>query len=353
MFINTHLFLLLSTMMSVLAIDVKIYDEAALWQTYKTVFNKSYDNNTDPVRAAHFAATINQVIEHNLKYQKNATSYRVSLNKFADVDRTLKSRQLKSFNRPFTARHREDALIYGLSEKLANQLPTEFDWRAFNFKTRVRDQGDCGSCWAITVAGALEAQNFWYNRQNVELSPQELVDCSRKDHGCNGGWFESAFEYVSSKADQWLSGEVKYPYTTQQLQCDDGARRPNSCDLNEDNYQMRCTGSRQLPVDNEEALKEALIVNGPVPVALHVTSNMYMYAAGIFQDDTCVKSALNHAVLLVGYGQDEQTGLNFWTIKNSWGEDWGEDGYVRILRGANMCGVASYAVVPIIEAFKK
>lgn len=339
------------------ALDLTIVDNDALWLKYKGTFNKSYDNNaSERMRRESFAKTVEDVYLHNLMYERNQTYFKKALNKFSDVDRVLKSRQLTNIKR-YENRGAADVnvLYYGLGEKIGGNLPAEYDWRNFNFNTKVRDQGDCGSCWAITVAGALEGQSYWYNRKNIELSPQELVDCSRKDHGCGGGWFESAFEYVATKPEQWLTHESRYAYTNSQQECDSAARRVNTCDVQLDTpdlYRLKCTGSKQLPYDNEDTLREALIIHGPVPVALHVTPDLYTYSSGVYADQTCVKSALNHAVLLVGYGEDRRTGLKYWTIKNSWGEDWGEGGYFKLLRGTNMCGIASYAVVPTIESYK-
>lgn len=330
--------------------SLKIIDNESLWTRFKGAFNKTYEDGVENSRRASlFKKTVEDVVLNNYMYDKNLTSYKMGLNKFSDVDREKIARQLKNINR--RSQSTEGGIYYGLSEKISN-LPREFDWRNFNFNTKVRDQGECGSCWAITVAGALEAQGYWYNRKNVELSPQELVDCSRKDFGCNGGWFETAFEYIANKPDQWLSKESHYAYASRQQECDTNARRSNTCEQDTNLYKLKCTGSKQLPYDNEEALKEAVIISGPVPVAIHVTQDLYMYSSGVFVDQSCVKTALNHAVLLIGYGEDNRSGLKYWTIKNSWGEDWGDGGYFKLLRGSNMCGVASYAVIPTIESYK-
>ncbi len=342
LFFFTYLFLITSSQ------RLQLLKPDKLWAEFKFMFNRSFDNqHVELVKSKNFFLTINQILEHNLQYEKNQTTYNMTINKFADDDRLIKSKLMhKKVREPILK-----ASKFGLSEKLGNAMPQEFDWRNFNFSTPVRNQGECGSCWAITVSGALEAQNLWYNNENIPLSPQELVDCSKEDNGCNGGWFETAFSYISNKADQWLTDEDTYSYQDTQNVCN--INNKNYCIPRTGPYQLRCLGSKPLPTDDEEALLDALVLSGPIPVAIHVTPNLYMYDTGVFQDTTCSKAGLNHAVLLVGYGMDKKTGLKYWTIKNSWGPDWGEAGYFRIERGRNMCGIASYAVIPTIEAYKK
>lgn len=327
---------------------------------YLTKYNLSASNFSQTI----FETNLLTVLDHNLKYKAGQTSYTKDLNHFAGTDVREKSRHLKFSKLPLNMhKSNENYREYKprrLDTKMNLEYHSNFDWRDYGFKTVVRDQGECGSCWAITVAGALESRDAWYRGESTELSTQELVDCSSKDFGCEGGWFDTAFQYIADKTNKWLMPDRIYPYTGRKQQCrlnsphtyDDeqhctsyGCSNGNS---NRITGPLKCVGSERIP-PNEEVLKEALVHHGPVAVALHVTQNLYLYSNGIFVDDSCNSNNLNHAVLLIGYGRDERTGLDYWIIKNSWGKTWGEEGYFRIQKGLNMCGIAAYAVKPIVD----
>lgn len=330
--------------------------------SYLIKYNMSLSNISQTV----FETNLLTVLEHNLNYRFGKTTYTKDLNHFASTDVLEKSKHLKISKLPLNMNGNKGVYREYKPIRLDNRVNLvyydNYDWRDYGFRTMVRDQGDCGSCWAITVVGALESRAAWYRGETIELSPQELVDCSLKDYGCEGGWFDSAFQYIAEKQNKWLAPERSYPYTGRRQQCrlssplgEDDGQCLHGCHYKSSDNKMehhtpplKCVGSERIP-ENEEVLKEALVYHGPVAIALHVTQNLYLYSKGIFADDSCNSNSLNHAVLLVGYGRDLRTGLDYWIIKNSWGTDWGEDGYFRIQRGVNMCGVAAYAVKPIID----
>lgn len=329
--------------------------------SYLIKYNLSVSNISHNV----FETNLLTVLEHNLNYRLGKTTYTKDLNHFAGTDVSEKSKHLKISKIPLNMHgNRESFKEYKpirLDKRVNLVYYENYDWRDYGFRTMVRDQGDCGSCWAITVAGALESRVAWYRGENIELSPQELVDCSLKDYGCEGGWFDSAFQYIAEKPNKWLVPEKSYMYTGRRQQCrlsnplaEESEHCLHGCHYKLSNNKiehtplLKCVGSERVP-ENEEILKEALVYHGPVAVAIHVTQNLYLYSKGIYADDTCNSNNLNHAVLLVGYGRDPRTRLDYWIIKNSWGVDWGEEGYFRIQRGVNMCGVSSYAVKPIID----
>lgn len=301
-----------------------------LWEEYNNIF----DNQKSPERE-NFVNNIEKIIRHN----NNVTEYyKMGVNQFTATNLIDKERKLTVYKPPQTNElsHFVHPYTYsGLGRIL--KFPRAFDWRDYNIiNPRVRDQGECGSCWAISTVSSLEAIYSWHARESVELSEQELIDCSKKDFGCDGGWFESALEYVSRKQSQWLTTSRDYPYS---------GRKNEYCRAHDILSRFRVLGGEKIRQDDEEALREALITKGPLPVALHVTANMYLYNSGIFWDQACNKNSVNHAVLLVGYGEDERLGP-YWILKNSWGNQWGEGGYFKIMRGRNMCGIASYALAP-------
>ena len=219
-------------------------------------------------------------------------------------------------------------------------LPIDFDWREKNKVSSVKNQLQCGGCWAFSSSEAVEGA--WALKKNVlyNLSEQELIDCSESygNQGCNGGSMISAFKYI---IDNGLCTNLSYPYIAQDSTC-----QKNTCDS-----VVSISDYAQVSLNNEKSLKRALF-NQPISVAIQANKRSFqMYQSGIYSDLDC-GTQLDHGVLLVGYGYDLINNMDYWTIKNSWGPDWGEDGYIRILRNIDdkrgLCGIAMQPSYPIV-----
>jgi C1A family cysteine protease len=193
----------------------------------------------------------------------------------------------------------------------------EIDWTAKGVVSAVKNQGSCGSCWAFSATGTLEA-SAKIKGQTVSLSEQQLVDCSTQygNHGCNGGWPSSALNYVK---DHGLALAAEYPYRAITGSCQ---RQGGSFKISSYSSASGCTGLTNS------------ITSKPISVTVDAT-NWSKYSSGIFSN---CSNGINHAVLLVGVVGGS------WKIKNSWGTSWGEAGYIR-LAGGNTCGVCAYAGV--------
>ncbi len=193
----------------------------------------------------------------------------------------------------------------------------DVDWTAKGAVTPVKNQGQCGSCWAFSATGVTES---WAKQKGntVSLSEQQLVDCSASygNHGCNGGWPSSALKYVR---DHGIASESEYPYKAKTLTC---SKQGGSFKISGYASASGCSGILNA------------LQSRPVSVTVDA-SNWSRYSSGVFSN--CGKS-INHAVLLVGVISEN------WKIKNSWGTTWGERGYIRLASG-NTCGVCSYAGV--------
>ncbi|UYV60949.1 hypothetical protein LAZ67_1002908 [Cordylochernes scorpioides] len=165
------------------------------------------------------------------------------------------------------------------------ELPSSLDWRSKGYVTEVKDQGQCGSCWAFSTTGALEGQHYRKSGKLVSLSEQNLVDCSASNKGCGGGYMINAYEYIIKMDDD--------------------------CHYNKSNIGATCKGYKRINQD-EESLKQALAAEGPISIGIDAGGNFQMYKGGVYNNPDCgnAMGSLHHGVLLVGYGQEN--GIDYW-----------------------------------------
>jgi len=215
--------------------------------------------------------------------------------------------------------------------------PTAVDWRDKNAVTPVKNQGQCGSCWAFSTTGSIEGAHAIKSGSIVSLSEQQLVDCSTSlgNQGCNGGLMDFGFTYAESNK---LETESDYPYTAA-----DG-----KCAYDTSKGVVGVTSFNDVPA-NSTAQLEAAVAQGPVSVAIDAGSIIFQfYFGGVIKSSWCGTS-LDHGVLIVGYGTD--SGTDYWILKNSWGPSWGEKGFFRIKRGGDgpgICGIQMQPSYPVV-----
>jgi len=264
-------------------------------------------------------------------------TYTLELNKFADLtNEEFTSQYLR--NMPD---HINQAAQPAKKAPRAIATETEWDWTKLGKVTRVKDQGQCGSCWAFATIGSLESLHKLNGGDLLEFSEQQLVDCATgsvwpveaPNFGCNGGNPAFALQYTR---DYGVMLENEYPaYEAAQKSC--------RYDASKQKFKNK-TWHFETPLCNT-CLRDSVRTQ-PVPVAVD-GSAIQMYKGGIF-NGSCNSLLTNHAVLAVGYG--EENGTKFWKIKNSWSTSWGEAGYYRMSRsdsiGPGMCGIATKGVYP-------
>lgn len=216
--------------------------------------------------------------------------------------------------------------------------PDALDWRDKGIVNPVKDQGHCGSCWAFSTIQAQESQWALHHPGELySLAEQQLVDCVRDCFGCNGGIPAWAMTYVKLFEHGLFMLESDYPYTAKDGHCAFDKSKGIT------KITTHTAGSK-----NEESLKEQLAENGVYSICIDASHTSFqLYTSGIYEEPACSSSTLDHAVGLVGYGSEN--GKDFWIVRNSWSETWGEKGYVRIRRNFNNhCGVASEAKIPVV-----
>ncbi|KAF8367691.1 cpl-1 [Pristionchus pacificus] len=314
-------------------IKQKIDEAFSKWEDYKEDFGKTYEDEEDESNFMEaFVKNVIRIDDHN----KKDKSFELGLNHIADLPFS-QYRRLNGFRRSFMDRRESNATRFLVPYNV--EVPDKVDWREKGLVTHVKNQGMCGSCWAFSAVAALEGQHARASGEMVELSEQNLVDCSTKfgNHGCNGGLMDFAFEYV--KQNHGIDTEDSYPYKGKDMKCHFDKKHIGADD----------SGYVDLPEGDEDALKAAVATIGPISVAIDAGHHSFqLYKKGVYYEPECSPEGLDHGVTLVGYGTDEEHG-DYWLVKNSWGPGWGEEGYIRMARNKNNhCGIASKASYPLI-----
>jgi len=285
-------------------------------------YEKAYTTDQFFYRYGVFRKALDTIRNHNSK----GLSWEMGLNQFADMT----SEEFSAYVGQFPQPARSNAVPFESSRDFV--APTSIDWITAGAVTPVKDQGQCGSCWAFSTIGSFEG--WWQigTKALVSLSEQQLVDCSKDVcYGCQGGWPYKATEYIQRSG---VCSEADYPYTARDGQCKDS----------------QCTPVVQpgqlvqyINVTDEKAMLEALTL-GPISVLVEADRTAFQYyRSGILNDPSC-GTQIDHAILATGYGTEN--GVNYWNLKNSWGGNWGYKGYIRFIRDRNQCGISGGAILP-------
>ncbi|VDK30218.1 unnamed protein product [Dibothriocephalus latus] len=319
------------------AVDGMFHDFQALhqWYTWKTGLGKTYkDSYEEILRKSIFTANIRLIEEHNYRFHQDLETYTMSPNQFADLTpQEFSALYLSKLHSRLPAGVSQSHL----STAQLKDLPDQVDWRNMGAVTPVKDQGACGSCWAFSTTGAIEGQLKLQRHELTSLSEQQLVDCSwpEGNEGCGGGLMTQAFEHLIQYGSE---SEAAYPYKAMTSQCK----------YRKSDVVAMMLGYKKIKEGNETDLMEAVATVGPISVAINADMPGFMfYSHGVYSIKNCSPLYLDHAVLAIGYGILD--GQPYWLVKNSWGEDWGMEGYILIAKNANnMCGIASMASYPIL-----
>ncbi|KAF8018667.1 hypothetical protein BT93_H3535 [Corymbia citriodora subsp. variegata] len=278
------------------------------------------------------------IFKKNLRFieEFNASgnrTFKLGINQFSDLTDDefvrrhtgyLPSKQLKS---PRNA---------SLSQRYpTGDVPESIDWVEKGAVNPIKEQGQCGSCWAFSAVAAVEGITHIKRGKLPVLSEQQLIDCNTENDGCEGGLTNKAFQYIIQ--NEGIASEDSYPYQEMDGTCDSTEAAQQAAKIK---------SFADLQPGEDELLKA--VAQQPVSIGIAASGQEFSsYSGGVFNGD-CGEE-LDHAVVVVGYGTSEDG--KFWKIRNSWGKTWGENGYMRIQRGGEsshgLCGLASQASYPI------
>lgn len=319
------IFTITSTSISAHILDKNVIE----FNNFVIQHDKHYTDEESVLKFEIFKNNIEKIDKHNSENE----DWKMSINKFADLTSDeFKEMYINGYKKPKYGLLRKQIKI----DYSVDDLPSEIDWTLKGAVTEVKDQGQCGSCWAFSTTGSVEGAYFLSTGKLVSFSEQQLVDCagSYGNQGCNGGLMEYGFKYIE---DSGICAEQEYGYKAVDGKC------------------AKCTTITKIESfidvtpNNEKALQMAVSLQ-PISIAIEADQLMFQfYKSGVFTS-TC-GTKLDHGVLIVGYGT--LNGVDYWKVKNSWGATWGDKGYILLQRNvkspSGQCGLAIQPSYPVMS----
>ncbi|XP_071863674.1 cathepsin L4 isoform X1 [Bombus fervidus] len=297
------------------------------WNLYKTRYNKSYSGNLETNRRIAWEENLITIYKHNMMAAAGHHSYTLRDNHIADLGTRQYIREMVKLI-PSRKRRVSNEPIVGAVLHDPRRIPARLDWRELGFKTPPENQRDCGSCYAYSVATSIQGQIFKKTGMLIPLSEQQLIDCSTStgNLGCSGGSLRNTLRYLEKA--KGLMPQSHYSYTAKQ----------GPCRFVEDLSVVNITSWAVLPARDEKTLEAAVATIGPIAASVNASPKTFqLYHTGVYDDEVCSSDMVNHAMVIVGYTPTE------WILKNWWGNGWGENGYMRLAKNKNRCGIANYA----------
>ncbi|KAK6589836.1 cryptopain precursor [Cryptosporidium xiaoi] len=320
-----------------------------LFENFKKIYNKKYASKEEEMERF-------EIFKQNLNYiritNKQGFSYELEMNEFGDLKKDEFINRYTGYKKVFKFDEKNEQfrnrLLTAESNSSENEMfnfPKSVNWLEAGCVNPVRNQKNCGSCWAFSAIAALEgAMCVQLGKKLPSLSEQQLVDCTRGNgnNGCGGGTMGMAFQYAID--NKYLCTSVEYPYKAGEDECS----------------VFQCKNMIEVPIYSYKyvlprtpnMLKRALAEYGPISVAIQADQTPFQfYKRGVF--DAPCGTKINHGVVLVGYDFDYNTNKEYWLVRNSWGEGWGESGYIKLALHSGKkgtCGILIEPVYPILKS---
>ncbi|KAG5683610.1 hypothetical protein PVAND_012883 [Polypedilum vanderplanki] len=307
------------------------------FEEYKKKYNKSYQTREEEQQAkANYIQSEKAKEAHN---QRKNETYKQSTTEHSDksYEWKVKNRMGAKKSANSRASKASSKLPNSLSTRMGEDVPDSVDWSPWC--SPIKDQSDCGSCWAFASVAVLEYLMNVIRGEIITLSEQSLVDCDNSSSACGGGWPTYAFDHIISKG---IVSNKDYQYLAFQSECIEHYFDPVL--YIDDTYELEVKG-------DEEYLKYLVATYGPIVVVIYATDGLVQYQNGVYYETSCPNdmNSYNHAIVVVGYGTDNTTipPMDYWLIRNSWSTSWGLNGYGKFARNQqNLCGIANYAMLP-------
>uniref|UniRef100_A0A6P7GAT1 Cathepsin L-like proteinase n=1 Tax=Diabrotica virgifera virgifera TaxID=50390 RepID=A0A6P7GAT1_DIAVI len=292
------------------------------WKNFKNTHFKRYNDIEDKLRFKVFQDSLRVIEAHNDKYNKGEVSYFLKTTQYADwTNEEFRSLLNSNLNTKLYTKN----ISRGFFSKSKAKIPPSVDWRNEKAVTEVKDEATCGCGWAFSAVGTIEGQLVLKrNLSATSLSVQELIDCSAFNFGCTKGSNRFALMYAR---EHGISSDEQYPYEAKDDICKNITEKA-----------VKPIAQYGTVEESENSLAEAVALIGPIASVVNADENLgwKLYGGGIFDNGECTDWGVNHGILTVGYGTEDK---DFWILKNSWGTSWGENGYMRLVRGKNQCGI--------------
>ncbi len=329
-------------------VDARLY--WPYFEKWQQRWNVTYDSpENEIIRGEIWADNARRVMNHNRK----TTSWSQIINPFADQT----SLEFKSKRNGLIPPQYPRPPTLWPPMHASWEIPDSVDWRHHGIVNPIKNQEQCGSCWAFSAVASLEGQYALKNKNLTSFSEQNLVDCVQDVQvqgglccdGCEGGLMDAAFEYLAKSQNGKDDLENKYVYTAMDEQCSFAQNGPGLGDV---------TGYVDLPTGCDHSLAQAVATIGVISVGVDANSDWQMYGGGVYVPDpnqggcSSDPGALDHGVAVVGYNTDvfNNKTMSYWIVRNSWGRDWGIDGYMYLSRDVqNACGISNYASYPVLR----
>jgi cathepsin F len=300
-------------------------DVMSAFLDFQKTYGKSYSDDDFIKRLDIFNSNLERVNKLNAEHILLGGDAVHGVTQFSD----LTPQEFKSMYLTYTPRNESEVVARPFLE-LDGPLAAVVDWRTKNAVTKVKDQGQCGSCWAFSATEAIESYLFLKTGSLKELSPQQITSCDKVDGGCNGGWPYRAYQYVKQAGG--LELEQDYPYVSGK------SGQTGVCKVVSSKIVAGSGPTGFTNIQKTESQLQAAVNNGPASVCVAADA-FQSYRSGILK--SC-PGEIDHCVQAVGYDSTN----NYWIVRNSWATSWGEQGYIRIQMGSDLCQIAQDATFP-------